>query len=151
MSNYTTSPNQKTITVCKELCDNQHYYTMINLNALERAAIDLKSGAFKLWVYLAKNQNNFTFGLSNKAVAEQFGIKKDQYDSAVKELIEKGYLIETAKNKYEFKEIAEKTTFKNGEKPQLKEVKNNYQKQENPITNITDNTINNTKEKTFVF
>ena len=70
MSNYTTSPNQKTITVCKELCDNQHYYTMINLNALERAAIDLKSGAFKLWIYFAKNQNNFTFGLSNKAVAE---------------------------------------------------------------------------------
>ena len=151
MSNYTTSPNQKTITVCKELCDNQHYYTMINLNALERAAIDLKSGAFKLWVYLAKNQNNFTFGLSNKAVAEQFGIKKDQYDSAVKELIEKGYLIETAKNKYVFKELAEKTTFKNGEKPQLKVAETNTEKWENPITNITDITINNTKEKTFVF
>lgn len=151
MSNYKTSPNQKTITVCKEDCNKQNYYATINLNALELAAIDLKSGAFKLWIYFAKNQNNFTFALSNKAVAEQFGIKKDQYDSAVKELIEKGYLIETAKNKYEFKEIAEKTTFKNGEKPQLKEVKNNYQKQENPITNITDNTINNTKEKTFVF
>jgi hypothetical protein len=50
---------------------------MINLNALECAAINLKSGAFKLWVYLAQNQNNYTFALSNKAVAECFGIKKD--------------------------------------------------------------------------
>lgn len=151
MSNYTTSPNQKTITVCKELCDNQHYYTMINLNALECAAIDLKSGAFKLWVYLAKNQNNFTFGLSNKAVAEQFGIKKDQYDSAVKELIEKGYLIETAKNIYQFKELSEKATIKSGKKTQSKVAETNTEKWENPITNITDNTINKTKENTFVF
>lgn len=151
MSNYTTSPNQKTITVCKELCDNQHYYTMISLNALECAAIDLKSGAFKLWVYLAKNQNNFTFGLSNKAVAEQFGIKKDQYDSAVKELIEKGYLIETAKNIYQFKELSEKATIKSGKKTQSKVAETNTEKWENPITNITDNTINKTKENTFVF
>ena len=151
MSNYTTSPNQKTITVCKELCDNQHYYTMINLNALECAAIDLKSGAFKLWVYLAKNQNNFTFGLSNKAVAEQFGIKKDQYDNAVKELIEKGYLIETAKNIYQFKELSEKATIKSGKKLQSKVVETNTEKRENPITNNTDNTINKTKENTFVF
>lgn len=151
MNDFKTSPNQKTITVCKELCDKQHYYTTINLNALECAATDLKSGAFKLWIYLAKNQNNYTFGLSNKAVAECFGIKKDQYDNAVKELIEKGYLIETAKNQYKFLELAEKTTLKNGEKPQIKEVKNNYQKQENPITNNTENTINNTKENKFVF
>ena len=145
MSNYTTSPNQKTITVCKELCDNQHYYTMINLNALELASIDLKAGAFKLWVYLAKNQNNYTFALSNKAAQQYFGIKKDQYDSAVKELIEKGYLIETSKNKYLFSEL------KSGEKPLLEVAKTKAKKQENPITNNTDNTINNTKEKTFVF
>ena len=148
---YKSSPNQKTITVKKEPTDNQNYYTMINLNALELAAIDLKAGAFKLWVYLAKNQNNYTFALSNKAVAEYFGIKKDQYDSAVKELIEKGYLIETTKNKYNFLELAEKTTITNGKKPQLQVVETNTEKQLNPITKNTDNTINNTKEKTFIF
>ena len=89
MNNFITSPNQKTITVEKEKCDKENLYTMINLLALESAAADLKAGAFKLWVYIAKNQNGFTFGLSNKAVAEYFGIKKDQYDNAVKELIEK--------------------------------------------------------------
>lgn len=151
MNDYRTSPNQKTITICKELCDKQHFYTMINLNALEKAAQTLKAGAFKLWIYLAQNQNNYTFALSNKAVAEYFGIKKDQYDSAVKELIEKGYLIETTKNKYNFLELAEKTTITNGKKPQLQVVETNTEKQENPITNITDNTINNTKENTFIF
>ena len=151
MNDYKTYPNQKTIKVKKEKCDKQNHYTMINLNALETAGIDLKAGAFKLWIYLAKNQDNFTFGLSNKATEETFGIKKDQYDKAVKELIEKGYLIETSKNNFEFRELKEKTTIKNGEKPQLKVVKTNCEKQEKPITNNTDNTIDNTKEKTFVF
>ena len=146
-----TSPNQKTITVKKEKADKNNYYTIINLNALELAAQNLKSGAFKLWIYFAKNQHNFTFGLSNKEVAETFGIKKDQYDKAVKELIEKGYLIETSKNHYDFIEVQEKPTIKNGEKPQLKVVKTNTKKQEKPITNITDNTINTTKENKFIF
>lgn len=151
MSNYKTSPNQKTIQVKKELCDSNNHYTMINLNALECAARNLKSGAFKLWVYFAKNQDNYTLALSNKAVAEYFGIKKDQYDNAVKELIEKGYLIETAKNIYQFKELSEKATIKSGKKPQSKVVETNTEKWENPITNNTNNTINKTKENTFVF
>ena len=78
MSNsFKSSPNQKIIKVNKEKCDKQNYYAAINLNALESAALKLKSGAFKLWVYFAKNQDEFEFALSNKAVAETFGIKKD--------------------------------------------------------------------------
>lgn len=44
---------------------------------MEAAALDLKAGAFKLWVYFAKNQNEYVFALSNKDVADSFGIKKD--------------------------------------------------------------------------
>ena len=130
MNNFITSPNQKTITVEKEKCDKENLYTMINLLALESAAADLKAGAFKLWVYIAKNQNGFTFGLSNKAVAEYFGIKKDQYDNAVKELIEKGYLIKIKSNEYVFKELAEKTTKRSGKNQHQKRVKptNKYYK-----------------------
>lgn len=151
MNNFKTSPNQKTITIKKEKADNKNYYCKINLSALECAATDLKSGAFKLWIYFAKNQDNYSFGLSNKAVAETFGIKKDQYDNAVKELIEKGYLIEQSKNNYVFKEIKEKTTIKSGETPQLKEVETAPTLLENPITNIINTTKNTTKEKNFVF
>lgn len=143
---YKTSPNQKTVTVKKEPTDKQHYYTSINLQALELAAIDLKAGAFKLWIYLAKNQNNYTFGLSNKAAFEYFGIKKDQYDSAVKELIEKGYLIQDKKNKYIFNEI------KNGKKPQKEMEKSTTEKVVFPLEKqYNNNTINNTKQNTFIF
>ena len=151
MNDFKTSPNQKTIQIKKEKTDKENYYCKINLSALELAAIDLKSGAFKLWVYLSKNQDNYTFALSNKAVAEQFGIKKDQYDSAVKELITKGYLIETSKNHFQFKELAEKTTIQSGEKPQKEVVKNTIPLGENRLTNIKNITDNITKEKTFIF
>lgn len=151
-NNCKTSPNQKTIQVKKEKCDKQNYYAAINLNALQLAAADLKSGAFKLWIYFAKNQPNFELALSNKAVADSFGIKKDQYDKAVKELITKGYLIETSKNHFDFYEIAKKESeLLCGEKPLLKVVETNTEKQENPITNTTKNTNNTTKEKYFVF
>jgi hypothetical protein len=59
MYNFKTSPNQKVITVKKEITDKQHTFAAININALEIAARELKSGAFKLWIYFAKNQNNF--------------------------------------------------------------------------------------------
>ena len=151
MSNdYQTVPNQKIIKVNKEICNSNNYYAAINLNALENAATQLKSGAFKLWVYFAKNQDGYVFGLSNKAVAETFGIKKDQYDNAIADLIQKGFLIETSKNKYKFCELAEKTTLNCGEKPFLKVVETITEKQEKPITNNTNNT-NNTKQKSFIF
>ena len=152
MSNsFKSSPNQKVIKVNKEKCDKQNYYAAINLNALESAAIQLKSGAFKMWVYFAKNQNDFEFALSNKAVAETFGVKKDQYDNAIKELIEKGYLVETSKNHFKFCEVQEKTTLNCEEKPQKEMAENHTRKEEKPISNNTKNTNDNTKQKTFVF
>jgi hypothetical protein len=72
---------------------------------MQQAAIDLKAGAFKLWVYFAKNQDGYEFALSSKSVADEFGIKIDQYNSAIKELMEKGYLIQESGNKYSFNEI----------------------------------------------
>ena len=44
---------------------------------MEQAARVLKAGAFKLWVYFAKNQNGYEFALSSKDALETFGIKKD--------------------------------------------------------------------------
>lgn len=66
--------------------------------------VNLKGETFKLWCYLNKNQNNHTFALS-KVDAMRWGIgSKSSYDRAVKELIEKGYLVETSKNHYNFYE-----------------------------------------------
>ena len=102
--------NQKTIKVQKEQCDKAHLYALYNLDALQYAMIDLKGESFKLWVYLGKNQNGYTFALS-KVDAIKWGIgSKSSYDRAVKELIEKGYLVETSKNHFDFYEIPPKAT-----------------------------------------
>ena len=164
MANIKTNPNQKTIKVSKEVCNKDNLYAVINLQALQSAASDLKAGAFKLWIYFSKNQNFYEFALSNKDVADNFGIKKDQYDGAVKELISKGYLVETSGNHYTFYEVPqkqektttenenfsqqEKPTTKSGKKPQPEVGKTNNEKWEKTTRNITDNTLYNTTDIT---
>lgn len=102
-----TVPNQKTISVYKEKCSAEEKYSMYNLYALQTAMNNLKGEAFKLWVYIGKNQHGYTFGLS-KVDAINWGIgSKSSYDRAVKELIEKGYLVESSPNHYDFFEIPE--------------------------------------------
>ena len=100
-----TVPNQKIVTVEKEPCGKGNLYAAINLNALEAAAQDLDAGAFKLWIYFAKNQNGYEFALSSKDAHDTFGLGKSQYDTAVKKLISSGYLTNTQGNQYTFSEI----------------------------------------------
>lgn len=58
-------------------------------------AKQLSAEAFKLWIYLYKEGMRLgCYYLRRKRVQEDFGIKKTQYNSAFKELIEKGYLVQ---------------------------------------------------------
>ena len=58
-------------------------------------AKQLSVEAFKLWMYLYKEGTRLgCYYLRRKRVQEDFGIKKIQYDTAIKELIEKGYLVQ---------------------------------------------------------
>ena len=82
---------------------------------MEKAAQALDAGAFKLWCYFAKNQNSYEFALSSKEVQDTFGMKIRQYNSAVEELIEKGYLVPIGGNRYSFNEIAVMTKCNNEE------------------------------------
>lgn len=100
-----TVPNQKIVTVEKEPCGKGNLYAAINLNAMEAAAQDLDAGAFKLWIYFAKNQNGYEFALSSKDAKDIFGLGKSQYDTAVKKLISSGYLTNIQGNQYIFSEI----------------------------------------------
>lgn len=98
-------PNQKTIRIEKEQANKENPYSIYNLNALKSAMLELKGEAFKLWCYLDKNQNGYTFALS-KVDALSWGIgSKSSYDRAVKELIDKGYLINVSGNSYNFYEL----------------------------------------------
>ena len=99
-------PNQKHITVFKEPCSSKNIYAMINIEAMKNAAQQLKSAAFKLWMYFAKNQQHYELDLSSKVVESEFGMKKDMYDNAVHELIDKGFLIlQQGKTIYHFYEL----------------------------------------------
>ena len=100
-----TVPNQKTVNTIKENSNKDNKYSIFNLEALQCAMIDLKGESFKLWCYINKNQSGYTFALS-KVDAIKWGIgSKSSYDRAVKELIDKKYLVETSPNHYDFYEL----------------------------------------------
>lgn len=166
MANSKKVPNQKEIIVDKEKCNKENLYATVNLAAMDKAAQNLDAGAFKLWMYFAKNQDGYKFALSSKAVERDFGIKIKQYNNAIKELMNKGYLVNTQGDSYEFHEIAVITK---GNNEELKEnhviTKGNNDvitKEDNDvitkgnntllpkvIRNNTYNTTNNTNDTTI--
>lgn len=69
---------------------------------MKSAMQNLKGESFKLWCYLSKNQDGYTFALS-KVDALNWGIgSKSSYDRGIHELIEKGYLVCGKGNNYVF-------------------------------------------------
>lgn len=104
MATIQTVPNQWVIKVVKDSIDEDTTYMRTKISSLEKSAKDLKAGAFKLWIYFSKNQDNYTFALSPTHIQESFGMNKKQYDNARQELIEKGYLVRERGNYYIFRE-----------------------------------------------
>lgn len=101
-------PNQKIVQVAKRTPrDQQHLYSMNNLDALQQAMSILKGSGLKMWLYCNKNQDNYRFELSRQACAE-WGIRKDSYYEGIRNLIENGYLrpVSTGSNIYYFYENA---------------------------------------------
>ena len=87
-------PNQREITVAKEPTDKKHLYTANNLAALDEAARRLQSkGGFKLYMYLAKNQDKYNFNLSSTDFMIWIGLGYTAYTTAFAELEEEGYLM----------------------------------------------------------
>lgn len=99
-------PNQKRIVVHKLPCDSTHKYGLFNKLALQFAMQNLKNSSFKLWAYLASNQNGYSFLLS-AAECSAWGIKSDAYHNAVKDLISKSFLVKSDEysTQYSFYEI----------------------------------------------
>ena len=94
-----SNPNQRTITTKKEPCNKDNLYTSINLEALKKAMNILKPTTFEMWLYLS--WCNFS---------------ASTYQSAFKELIETGYLVQSksGSNHYDFYELPQE---KEEEKP----------------------------------
>lgn len=99
-----TVANQKTITTHWTIHDEKHVYGKISIEAAGEAMELLKPNTFKLWFYMAKNQNNHTFALSCVDACKYCNMSKPTYLSCVQELINVGYLVNTRGNHYDFYE-----------------------------------------------
>ena len=100
-----TVPNQKIVTTKGAQKDTEHIYAKINIEAMNKAMSVLKPNTFKLWCYMAKNQNNYTFALSSADACEFCKMSKPTYLSSIQELIANGYLVNTSGNSYDFYEM----------------------------------------------
>ena len=86
-------PNQREITISKQPTDKKHLYTANNMAALDEAARRLQSqGGFKLYMYLAKNQDKYNFNLSSNHFMLWSGLGYTAYKTAFEELEAEGYL-----------------------------------------------------------
>lgn len=106
-----TVPNQRVLTIHKEPTDKQHKFTCNSLEALGEAAKRLQSkGGFKLYMYLAKNQDKYNFALSSSDFCNWSGLGIAAYRTAFEELEKQGYLIinGSSKNNYIFYDKAQK-------------------------------------------
>ena len=106
-----TVPNQRVLTIRKEPTDKQHKYTCNSLEALGEAAKRLQSkGGFKLYMYLAKNQDKYNFALSSSDFCNWSGLGIAAYRTAFEELEKHGYLIinGSSTNNYVFYDKAQK-------------------------------------------
>lgn len=106
----TTVANQKTITTKGAVHDKDNIYAKVGIEAAAAAMELLKPNTFKVWFYLAKNQNNYTFALSAVDCCKFCNMSKPTYLSCVQELIEVGYLVNTSGNHYDFYEALPQDT-----------------------------------------
>ena len=107
MKQWVNNPNQKQIHVKKEECNKNNTYTTINIYALQEAMKNLSNAEFKIWMYFAKNTNNYEFDLSPAEAAMNWGIKKNTMQETIRKFIELGYMvnIDGVGNRYYFFEL----------------------------------------------
>ena len=87
--------SQRQITVSKQKCGKNNLYTINAIKALDEAANRFSGLTFKLYMYLAKNQDTYTFKLSNKDFFKWAGEgSRNTYYKAFNELVENGYLVQ---------------------------------------------------------
>lgn len=151
-----TYPNQKIITINKAKTDKQNTYATINKECLIKAVTELKHNELKIYLYLASNQNGYQLALSSADVAEKTNASKRKIQEAINSLIEKGYLVETGANSYDFIEdtvykkdiVYEKDTVMCTKSTQVcvQKVHMDVYKKDTEI--VQDNTINNTTDST---
>ena len=105
-----TSPNQRIITIKKTVVgDKEHPYTLCVKEILVEAAKELKGNDFKLFMYFYSNKEDWTLGFSPQDVADNWGMSADTARSCFNNLIDKGFIVPSGKNKFKFYDKSQKS------------------------------------------
>ena len=105
-----TSPNQRIITIKKTVVgDKEHPYTLCVKEILVEAAKVLKGNDFKLFMYFYSNKEDWTLGFSPQDVADKWGMSADTARSCFNNLIDKGFIVPSGKNKFKFYDKSQKS------------------------------------------
>lgn len=102
-----TYPNQRLVTIHK--ADIGKQFLGINKDVWMTACCDLGYPATILYLYLSANANNYQLALSPAAVQNALGMPRTTYRDQIRNLINKGHLVEVGGNRFDFYEIPQKT------------------------------------------
>lgn len=119
-------PNQKIVRINREMpkeskSTKRPYIIAYKDNVEEAMKKITRVSTLKLYLYLIGNLDNYNFALSTQDVADRCGISIDSAQDAVKDLVEKGFLVLREKKKmYDFYEVPQ------GELKPVEEVKKQF-------------------------
>lgn len=103
-----TFPNQRMVKIHRERATSD--FLGIKNENWQAASRDLGAHALQLYLYLAANANNYTIALSPAAVRQAIGMARSTYHDQFHKLVDKGYIVPTYGNTFEFYEIPQTAT-----------------------------------------
>lgn len=89
--------------------------------------------ALQLYLYLAKNADNFHLALSQQAAENEAGIKRTTFHKYIDLLIREGYLVRRGGNTYDFYETPQEQEVKETELPPCDKEACAWDSPENPL------------------
>jgi len=98
-----TFPNQRIVRIHREPVKTD--FLGIKNENWQAASRDLGAHALQLYLYLASNANNYTVALSPAAVRQAIGMARSTYHDQFHKLIDRGYLVPSNGNTFEFYEV----------------------------------------------
>ena len=103
-----TFPNQRMVRIHRERATSD--FLGIKNENWQAASRDLGAHALQLYLYLAANANNYTVALSPVAVRQSIGMARSTYHDQFHKLVDRGYLVPSAGNTFEFYEVPQAAT-----------------------------------------
>ena len=101
-------PNQRLVRVHRERASSD-FLGIKNTN-WQAASRDLGAHALQLYLYLASNADNYTLALSPAAVRQSIGMARSTYHDQFHKLVDRGYLVPSTGNTFEFYEVPQAAT-----------------------------------------